>query len=83
MTLGVGLGRQTLSRLTRCRAIVTASHGYNHIDLAAATELGIPVANTYFCHEEVANHTMLLLHACARKLAQLHQELNARRWRRD
>ena len=83
LTLGVGLGRQTLSSLTRCRAIVTASHGYNHLDLAAATELGIPVANTYFCHEDVANHTLLLLLACARKLTQLHQELNAGRWRRD
>src|SRR5436309_3566532 len=48
LALGVGLGRQALSSLTRCRAIVTASHGYNHLDLAAATELGIPVANTYF-----------------------------------
>jgi phosphoglycerate dehydrogenase-like enzyme len=56
LTLGVGLGRQTLSSLTRCRAIVTASHGYNHLDLAAATELGIPVANTYFCHEP--HHTV-------------------------
>jgi len=83
LTLGVGLGRETLSGLTRCRAIVTASHGYNHLDLAAATELGIPVANTYFCHEDVANHTILLLLACARKLTQLHQELNAGRWRRD
>ncbi len=83
LTLGVGLGRQTLSSLTRCRAIVTASHGYNHLDLAAATEFGIPVANTYFCHEDVANHTILLLLACARKLTLLHQELNAGRWRRD
>jgi D-3-phosphoglycerate dehydrogenase len=83
LTLGIGLGRQTLTSLTRCRAIVTVSHGYNHLDLAAATELGIPVANTYFCHEDVANHTMLLLLACARKLTQLHQELNAGRWRRD
>jgi phosphoglycerate dehydrogenase-like enzyme len=83
LTLGVGLGRQTLSSLTRCRAIVSASHGYNHLDLAAATELGIPVANTYFCHEDVANHTIMLLLACARKLTQLHHELNAGRWRRD
>ena len=83
VTIGLGLSRQTLAALSRCRAIVTVSHGFNHIDVAAATELGIPVANTYFCHEDVANHTLMLLLACARKLTILHQELAAGRWRRD
>jgi D-3-phosphoglycerate dehydrogenase / 2-oxoglutarate reductase len=83
VTIGLGLSRQTLVALSQCRAIVTVSHGFNHIDVAAATELGIPVANTYFCHEDVANHTLMLLLACARKLTILHQELAAGRWRRD
>jgi D-3-phosphoglycerate dehydrogenase len=83
LTMGIGLDRQTLLKLDRCRAIVTVSHGYNHIDVAAATELGIPVANTYFCHEDVANHTIMLLLAGARRLTQLHQELSAGRWRHD
>jgi len=83
ISLGVGLSRPTLARLSRCRAIVTVSHGFNHIDLAAATEYGIPVANTYFCHEDVANHTLMLLLACARNLTVLHAELAQGRWRRD
>jgi D-3-phosphoglycerate dehydrogenase len=83
LTLGIGLTRQTLTRLPNCRAIVSVSHGFNHLDLAAATELGIPVTNTYFCHEDVANHTLLLLLACARNLAPLHQELSVGHWRRD
>src|SRR5262249_6300074 len=83
ITLGIGLGRETLARLTNCRAIISVSHGFNHLDLAAATEMGIPVANTYFCHQDVANHTVMLLLACARKLTLLHEELSAGRWRRD
>ncbi len=83
LTMGVGLSRPTLEQLDRCRAIVSASHGMNHIDVDAATELGIPVSNTYFCHEDVANHTFLLLLASARKLTLLDRELTAGRWRRD
>jgi D-3-phosphoglycerate dehydrogenase len=83
LTFGVPLSEDTLAALSRCRAIVTVSHGFNHIDLDAATEQGIPVANTYFCHRDVANHTLLLLLACARKLTLLHSELAAGRWRRD
>ncbi|MBV9359321.1 MAG: C-terminal binding protein, partial [Chloroflexi bacterium] len=83
LTMGVGLSRPTLAMLDRCRAIVSASHGTNHIDVAAATELGIPVSNTYFCHEDVANHTFLLLLAAARKLTLLDRELSAGHWRRD
>jgi len=74
LTLGVGLGRQTLSTLSRCRAIISISHGFNHLDLETATEMGIPVSNTYFCHEDVANHTLMLLLACARKLTILAAE---------
>jgi D-3-phosphoglycerate dehydrogenase len=83
LTVGIGIGRQTMARLSNCRAIISVSHGFNHLDLEAATELGIPVANTYFCHEDVANHTLMLLLACARKLTLLHQELSAGNWRRD
>ena len=83
LLLGAGLGRDTLARLTNCRAIISVSHGFNHIDIPAATEMGIPVSNTYFCHEDVANHAIMLLLACARKLTVLHQELSEGRWRTD
>ena len=83
LSVGIRLSRDTLSALPHCRAIITVSHGFNHIDLATATELGIPVSNTYFCHEDVANHTLMLLLACARKLTLVHQELADGRWRSD
>lgn len=83
LTFGVPLTDRALAALSRCRAVVTVSHGFNHIDVDAATERGIPVSNTYFCHNDVANHTLLLLLACARRLTGLHAELAAGRWRRD
>ena len=72
-----------IGALSRCRGIVTVSHGFNFIDLDAATEAGIPVANVYFCHREVANHTIMLLLAATRKLIPLHNLLKQGQWRRD
>ncbi|MFN8522426.1 MAG: C-terminal binding protein [Chloroflexota bacterium] len=72
-----------IQALKRCQAIVTISHGFNHIDLDAATEAGIPVANVWFCHREVANHTIMFLLAATRKLIPLHNWLKQGRWERD
>jgi D-3-phosphoglycerate dehydrogenase len=83
LDFGIPISRKGLTALTKCRGIVLTGHGFNHIDLEAATELGIPVANVYFCHEEVATHSMLLLLAVARKLTVTHNELLEGRWRRD
>lgn len=51
------------------RLIVRAGIGYDLIDVAAATARGIWVANVPdYCADEVADHTVLLLMACARRL---------------
>src|SRR5687767_11438563 len=58
-----------IEAMPNCRGIVSASIGFDHIDLAAATARGIKVANVPdFCIREVANHTMGLLLACVRKI---------------
>ena len=72
-----------VGRLERCRGIVTVSHGFNHIDLDAATAAGLPIANVFFCHREVANHTVMFLLAATRKLIMLHNLLKQGEWRRD
>ncbi|MCC6176567.1 MAG: C-terminal binding protein [Chloroflexi bacterium] len=72
-----------IARLERCRAAVTMSHGYNGVDLEAATTAGIPVSNLYFCHREVANHTLMFLLASTRKLVMLHNALKEGRWERE
>ena len=52
-----------------CEIIVAYGAGYDQIDLAAATERGIMVANTPgYCDEEVADHALMLLYALARRL---------------
>src|SRR3954447_22152718 len=67
----------------QCRGVVAIAHGFNHIDLDTATEMGIPISNLYFCHREVANHTIMFLLAATRKLILLHNHLKEGRWMRD
>ena len=43
------------------RAVSTRTIGYNHIDLNAAKEFGIPVCNTAYGGECVADYTVMLL----------------------
>jgi D-3-phosphoglycerate dehydrogenase / 2-oxoglutarate reductase len=82
--LGVSfIDADMIRRLESCRGVVTISHGFNHIDLDAATAAGIPVANLFFCHREVANHTVMFLLAATRKLILLHNLLKQGQWRRD
>lgn len=61
--------RQVIEGLTRCRGIVRYAIGVDNIDVAAATERGIPVCNVPdYCLDEVSNQTIALLLDCARKL---------------
>jgi D-3-phosphoglycerate dehydrogenase len=58
-----------IGAMERCKIICAYGAGYDQIDLAAATERGIMVANTPgYCDEEVADHALLLLLALARRL---------------
>src|SRR5947207_5830369 len=63
---GNPLSRAGLQRLRTCLLIPFYGIGVDAIDLAAATELGIIVANTpFFGVEEVAEHALALLLACS------------------
>lgn len=66
-----------IERLARCRVIVRAGVGFDHIDLEAAAAAGIPVCNTPdYGTSEVADHAIGLLLAFRRGLvfhdARLH-----------
>ena len=51
------------------RAIITCTTGVDPIDLDAATDHGVMVGNTPdLCIEEVADHTLMLLLSCYRRL---------------
>jgi len=66
----------TIARLPRCRAIMRAGVGVDHIDLAAAGAAGIAVMNTPdYGTAEVADHAMALLLALRRGIASHHDWL--------
>ena len=73
--------RRVLEKLTHCRMIVTPSIGYDGIDVAAATELGICVVNVPdYGLEEVSDHAMALLLSCARKIVALDRAVKEGKW---
>jgi len=59
----------SIRRLRKCRAIVRCGVGYDNVDLAAAGEKGIYVCNVPdYGVDEVADHAIALMLACARGL---------------
>jgi D-3-phosphoglycerate dehydrogenase len=67
---------RVLAALPRLKYIQQCTVGYDRIDVEAATRHGVMVANSpLFCLEEVSDHAVMLIMACARKLSQqLHAE---------
>ena len=75
--------RRVMEGTPRCRCVVRYGVGVDNVEVAAATDLGIVVANVVdFCTEEVANHALLLLLACAKRLLPLDADVRAGHWRR-
>jgi D-3-phosphoglycerate dehydrogenase len=65
-----------LSNLKRCRIIVRAGVGFDHIDLEAAAAAGIPVCNTPdYGTSEVADHAIGLMLALRRGIVSYHRNL--------
>ena len=67
---GARITREVLQALPRLRYISKLGIGYDVVDIDAATELGVLVTNTPV-HEEivaVAEHTVALILACAKRL---------------
>ncbi|MBI4288952.1 MAG: C-terminal binding protein [Chloroflexi bacterium] len=73
--------RDVIVSLKQCRIIASAGIGYEGVDLDAATEMGIVVTNTPdYCLEEVSDHTMALILACARKLPRVEKAVREGKW---
>src|SRR5207247_476783 len=72
---------EVMKQMPRCRIIARYGIGVDTIDLEAATAAGIIVTNNpTYCIEEVAEHTMALLLACARKVPLYDRLVRASRW---
>jgi D-3-phosphoglycerate dehydrogenase len=75
------ISAELLGAMPGCQAVVVYSIGLDHVDLAMATELGIIVAHTPgFCADEVSNHALLFVLACARRLLALDRRTRTGWW---
>lgn len=78
------LTARVIAQLSQCRGIIRLGIGYDSVDVAAATEASIPVSNvTDWCTDEVAEHAMAHMFACARRLTPLHTAIADGGWERD
>ena len=72
---------EVMARMPKCKIIARYGIGVDTIDLDAATRAGIIVTNNpTYCIEEVAEHTLALLLACARKVAFYDRLVRGGRW---
>jgi D-3-phosphoglycerate dehydrogenase len=72
---------ETMARMPKCKIIARYGIGVDTIDLVAATAAGIIVTNNpTYCIEEVAEHTMALLLACARKIPFYDRAVRGGNW---
>lgn len=75
------LTREFLSALPQLKGVIRLGIGVDSVDLAAATELGIVVANVPdFCAEEVAEHALGLMFAVTRKMVLADRKSRAGQW---
>lgn len=75
------LNRSVLENLRNCKVISRYGVGVDSIDLQAATELGIIVANVPdYCIDEVANQTIALLLALIRKISFFDKRVKSGQW---
>lgn len=73
--------RRVIESLDKCKVIVRYAIGVDNIDVQAAAEHGIYVCNVPdYSIDEVSNHTIALLMACARKLKIADQSVRSGRW---
>jgi D-3-phosphoglycerate dehydrogenase / 2-oxoglutarate reductase len=78
------LTREVIERAERLRVIGRAGVGVDNVDLEAASERGIVVANApQSTVVAAAEHTVGLLLALSRNIPQAHEALRAGRWERS
>jgi len=73
--------RKVIKSLRRCKIIARYGVGVDNIDVEAATEHNIIVANVPdYCVDEVSTHTMSLILACARGITLLDRKIRDKKW---
>jgi D-3-phosphoglycerate dehydrogenase len=73
--------RRVIESLKRCKVIARYGVGVDNIDVEAATEHKIIVANVPdYCIDEVSTHALALILACARGITLLNSKIKEKRW---
>ena len=73
--------RRVIESLKRCKVIARYGVGVDNIDVEAATEYKIIVANVPdYCVDEVSTHAIALILACARGITLLDNKIREKRW---
>ena len=74
--------RRVFENLPRLRAVIRCGVGYDNVDVEAATDNRVLVVNVPdFCFEEVSNHAIVLIIACAKKVVQLDHTVKTAGWK--
>jgi D-3-phosphoglycerate dehydrogenase len=75
------LNRRVLENLPKCKVVSRYGVGVDSVDLKAATDLGIIVANVPdYCMDEVANQTISMILTLVRKTAFFDQKVKSGQW---
>ncbi len=81
ITMDEPFTKRVITNLKSCQLIFTAKAGYDNIDVAAATEAGICVANASgYSSDEVSDHVMALLLTFARRIIGLNKMVREGKW---
>ena len=73
----VKMPESLIKRLTRCKLIIRHGIGYDNVDVDACTRYGIQFAyQPDYCKEDVAEHAIALIFACARRLFRARRTLD-------
>jgi lactate dehydrogenase-like 2-hydroxyacid dehydrogenase len=80
----VAIDADVMRAAKRCILIQQPSTGYQHIDVEAAAREGIPVANTAGANTfAVAEHALMLILACLKKLLLANEKTKRAEWAQD
>ena len=73
--------RRVIESLKKCKVIARYGVGVDNINVEAATEHKIIVANVPdYCVDEVSTHTIALILACARGITLLDRKIRDKKW---
>ena len=81
---GTQVTREVIEAAPDLRVVGRAGMGVDNVDVAAATEHGVIVCNAPTSNiVSAAEHTMALMLACARNVAQANASMHAGKWERS